>query len=143
MPKPPIADQFEQAYTDLQCLIIAQVNKFSSEKLSATQYLILDAIIRNGNTSTGDLARQFRISPPAVSRHIKKLMEDGLIVQKRDETDRRIYYNVVTAKAVKLVSLAKKMRKTMSLQIQQVLSEKDCREFVRICRLITEKIEIT
>ncbi|MGO4291156.1 MarR family winged helix-turn-helix transcriptional regulator [Chitinophaga sp. RAB17] len=141
MPGQP-AEQFEQAYTNLQCLIIAQVNKFSTEHLTATQYLILDFIIRSGETATGQLAKQFRISPPAISRQIKKLMEDGLIVQKRDTTDRRIYFNAVTPKAVKLVSQAKKLRKTMSLQLQQILSDSDRKTFIRLCNLITEKIKL-
>jgi DNA-binding MarR family transcriptional regulator len=136
------AEQFEQAYTNLQCLIIAQVNKFSNERLSATQYLILDFIIRSGETATGQLAKQFRISPPAVSRQIKKLMHDGLIVQKRDETDRRIYFNAVTPKAVKLVSQAKQLRQTMSLQIQRLLSDSDRKTFIRLCNLITKNITL-
>ena len=136
------AQQFEEAYTNLQCLIIAQVNKFSTEKLTATQYLVLDYIIRSGETATGQLAKQFRISAPAISRQIKKLMADGLIVQKRDETDRRIYFNAVTPKAVKLVSQAKKLRKTMSLQIQHLLSESDRKTFVRICNRITNNIHL-
>ncbi|MBS0029990.1 MarR family winged helix-turn-helix transcriptional regulator [Chitinophaga sp. 22321] len=134
--------QFEEAYTNLQCLIIAQVNKFSTEKLTATQYLVLDYIIRSGETATGQLAKQFRISAPAISRQIKKLMTDGLIIQKRDETDRRIYFNAVTPKAVKLVSQAKKLRKTMSLQIRHLLSESDRKTFIRICNRITNNIHL-
>lgn len=141
MPVDPAA-QFEEAYTNLQCLIIAQVNKFSTEKLTATQYLILDYIIRSGETATGQLAKQFRISPPAVSRQIKKLMEDGLIIQKRDDTDRRVYFNAVTPRAVKLVGQAKKLRKTMSLQIQQLLSKSDRKTFIRLCNYITDKITL-
>jgi len=138
----PSSEAFEQAYTNLQCLIIAQVNKFSTEKLTATQYLILDFIIRSGETATGQLAKQFRISPPAVSRQIKKLMEDGLIIQKRDTADRRIYFNAVTPKAVKLVSQAKKLRKTMSLQLQQILSDSDKKTFIRLCNLITTQLHL-
>ena len=141
MPTPSPA-AFEEAYTNLQCLIIAQVNKFSTEKLTATQYLILDFIIRSGETATGQLAKQFRISPPAISRQIKKLMEDGLIIQKRDTTDRRIYFNAVTPKAVKLVSQAKKLRKTMSLQLQQILSDSDRKTFIRLCNLITTHLQL-
>ncbi|MBO9731365.1 MAG: MarR family transcriptional regulator [Chitinophaga sp.] len=133
---PNTADQLEQAYTNLQCLIIAQVNRFSTEKLTATQYLLLDYLIRCGASTTGQLAKQFHISAPAVSRHIKKLVQDGLIVQERDLEDRRSAFNDATPKGVKLVNEAKKLRKNMTRQLQQILSERDQATFIRLCNLI-------
>lgn len=139
---PNLSDQLEQSYTNLQCLIIAQVNRFSTEKLTATQYLLLDYLIRCGASTTGQLALQFHISPPAVSRHIKKLMQDGLITQERDLEDRRSSFHAATPKGIKLVNEAKKLRKNMTKQLQQILSERDQATFIRLCNLITDYMHL-
>ncbi|RBL90653.1 MarR family winged helix-turn-helix transcriptional regulator [Chitinophaga flava] len=136
------AEQFEQAYTDLQCLIIAQVNKFSTEKLTATQFLILDVIIKQGDRTTSQLADYFRITAPAISRQIRKLMSDGLVIQKRDDTDRRSYFNSITPKGRKLVNEAGKLRKTMTTEISRILTAEDRKTFIRLCHHITSRISI-
>ena len=136
------ADDFEEAYTNLQCLIIAQVNKFSTEGLSATQYLILDYIIRNGECTTSQLAAVFRISLPAISRQVKKLIGEGFIIQRRAEVDRRNYFHAVTPKAVALVSKAERLRKTMSSEIQGILSTEERKDFIHLCGKIVSGIKL-
>jgi DNA-binding transcriptional ArsR family regulator len=44
---------------------------------------ILD-LLRNGERSAGDLAREFPISRPAVSRHVRVLRDAGLVRLRRD-----------------------------------------------------------
>lgn len=135
-------DEFEEAYTNLQCLIIAQVNKFSTDGLSATQYLILDYIIRNGESTASQLAAIFRISLPAISRQVKKLIGEGFIIQKRDDVDRRNYFHSVTPKAVALVNKAERLRRTMSSEIQSVLSPEERENFIRLSDKIISGIKL-
>jgi DNA-binding transcriptional ArsR family regulator len=44
---------------------------------------ILD-LLRNGERSAGDLAREFPVSRPAVSRHVRVLRDAGLVRLRRD-----------------------------------------------------------
>ena len=47
-------------------------------------------LLADGERSAGDLAAEFTVSRPAVSRHLRVLRESGL-VQVRDEAQRRLY----------------------------------------------------
>jgi DNA-binding transcriptional ArsR family regulator len=43
----------------------------------------------NGPLRAGELADELRMSPPAMSRHLKVLMESGIVTDRRGETDAR------------------------------------------------------
>lgn len=133
---------FEEAYTEFQCMIIAQINRFNIEGITATQYNIMDFIVRKGESTTGHLAKSFHISAPAVSRQIKILLEEGYIVQERDKEDRRTCYNQITPKGVKLVKEAVNLRKTMASEIEKIISEEDLVSFTRICKTIVSQIKL-
>ncbi len=53
------------------------------------------AILREGELSAGELARQFPVSRPAVSRHVRVLRDAGLVRQSRDKQTLR--YSIDTA----------------------------------------------
>lgn len=54
-----------------------------------TRLAIVERLLREGETSAGDLAEPFAMSKPAISRHIKLLEESGLI-EKRIERQFRM-----------------------------------------------------
>jgi len=54
-----------------------------------TRRAILARLAEEGDTTVGDLARPFRISLPAVSRHLKVLEEARLIIRRKDAQWRR------------------------------------------------------
>lgn len=45
-------------------------------------------LLRNGESSVGDLAHNFRISRPAVSKHLRVLESAGLVVARQAGTSR-------------------------------------------------------
>jgi DNA-binding transcriptional ArsR family regulator len=47
-------------------------------------------LLAEGERSAGDLAAEFTVSRPAVSRHLRVLRQSGL-VQVRDDAQRRLY----------------------------------------------------
>ena len=53
-----------------------------------TRRAILD-LLRAGELPAGELARQFRVSRPAVSRHIRILKDAGLVRESRAAQSRR------------------------------------------------------
>lgn len=55
-----------------------------------TRFAIVERLLKQGETSAGDLQTGLPISPPAVSRHLKILRTNGLIQQRIDQ-QRRLY----------------------------------------------------
>ena len=47
-------------------------------------------LLRKRPRPAGDLARASRISPPAMSRHLRVLRESGLVEEERDRDDARL-----------------------------------------------------
>jgi len=50
----------------------------------ATRRAIVERLLRAGELSAGDIARPFRISSPAISRHLRVLEEAGIIERRVD-----------------------------------------------------------
>jgi DNA-binding transcriptional ArsR family regulator len=56
-----------------------------------TRRNILEMLAANGNLSATDIYRKFKVSPPAISQHLKVLRDADLVrVEKRAQ--QRIYY---------------------------------------------------
>lgn len=55
-----------------------------------TRRSIIERLLRSGETNAGDLAAPFKISSPAISRHLKVLEDAGLIERRIDKQFRRI-----------------------------------------------------
>lgn len=55
-----------------------------------TRFAIVERLLREGETSAGDLQRGTRLSAPAVSRHLKVLTDAG-VVTRRTAGQSRIY----------------------------------------------------
>lgn len=46
------------------------------------------SILGKGNTSSGDIAKRFKISQPTISNHLKILKEAGLVKEKKMKQNR-------------------------------------------------------
>src|SRR6266567_7104600 len=46
------------------------------------------SLLRNGQQSVGEVAGNFRMSRPAISKHLRLLRSAGLVVSRRDGTSR-------------------------------------------------------
>lgn len=58
--------------------------------LTPSQLSALAVIANHGPLSLGSLAEHERLAPPSITRLVKKLAQEGLVVRTTDPTDRRI-----------------------------------------------------
>src|SRR5436305_9814071 len=58
--------------------------------LTPSQLSALAVIANHGPLSLGSLAEHERLAPPSITRLVKKLAQDGLVVRTTDPVDRRI-----------------------------------------------------
>lgn len=142
-----IFDDLHSSYTNFHCMIISLMNRYnfqqySNKDITETQFNIIDFVIRNGKKSTSDIAKTFNISTPAVSRQIKLLLENELISQIRDETDRRIFYIEATERGKKMVEDSTSIRQYISKQINEVLNEEEVISFTNNLNKIVKNIKL-
>jgi DNA-binding MarR family transcriptional regulator len=67
-------------------------------ELSVGQLSVLGALVRNGESSVGELAVHERVQPPSMTRIVNVLAEGGYVVRRKHATDGR---QVVVALAPK------------------------------------------
>lgn len=58
-------------------------------ELSVGQLSVLGALYRNGECSIGELAAQERVQPPSMTRTVACLEEEGYVVRRPHDSDRR------------------------------------------------------
>jgi DNA-binding transcriptional ArsR family regulator len=64
--------------------------------------LVLCTLIAEGEAPVGQLARRAGLSQPALSQHLAKLREDGLVATRRAGT--RIQYRIADARVTALIA---------------------------------------
>ena len=69
---------------------MSHVSSIFSALSDPCRFEIIEALMRDGETSAGDICEMFDISAPAVSRHLSVLHRNGL-VSRRVAGKRRIY----------------------------------------------------
>lgn len=91
---------------------IAQLERKAAEaagllKLLANEsrLLILCRLAMDGETSVGELTDAVGLSQSALSQHLAKLREDGLLATRRDA--QTIFYRLADAKAARLLATLK------------------------------------
>lgn len=74
--------------------------------LTLPQWVILSCLWRHGELTIRELSEAVGAKLPAISRIIDRMVERGLLLRRRDDSDRRVTVIDVTAKGRKLDHLA-------------------------------------
>lgn len=74
-------------------------------RFDSTDFAILRALSQDGSQSSGAIAKQLKLSQPAVWRRTKRLQDDGIIAGKRIELDaEKLGFGVTVFLGVKLAT---------------------------------------
>lgn len=114
--------KFYDVFTNLQCFILANMNKGDVNGVTATHYNLIDYIYRNDKSTGKQIAKSFNISPPAISRQLKFLIQNRLIEQNQSTDDRRVFYLSVTEKGKFIIDNSENFRERVAKTVSQSLS---------------------
>lgn len=67
--------------------------------------LVLCTLVAQGECSAGELSQQVGLSPSALSQHLAKLRDDGLVDSRREAQS--VYYRIAEPRVARVVSLLK------------------------------------
>ena len=110
--------KFYEVFTDLQCFILANMNRSDINGVTATHYNIIEYIYRNDKCIVKEIAKAFNISPPAISKQLKLSVADkGKFIIDNSENFRE----TVAKKASK--TLTKDDLKNLTELLNKVLAE--------------------
>lgn len=137
----PVEKKFFDTFTDFQCLILAHMNRGDINGITASHYNVIEFILRKKGSTGKEIASAFKITPAAVSKQLKFLINNDFIVQNQDEADRRKFNLSVTEKGRFVVENSETFRKTMTQQITSVLTSAELEHFNYLLDKILNEIK--
>lgn len=132
---------FFEVFTDFQCYILAHMNKGDYNGVTATHYNIVELVYRKGKMNGKELARNLGVSQPAISRQLKFLIENNLLSQEQDSTDRRTFYLHATGKGKLLIDGSESFRKNVTLHIGRILSEQELQNLTSLLAKVMKNLK--
>jgi DNA-binding MarR family transcriptional regulator len=130
--------ELEDYYIPFQCMVISNINRFNIEGVTTAQYNVLDILDKQGSKTTKELAEIRGISQAGMSKLTKKLLEKKYIIQKRQETDRRVYDIFITPAGKNFLLRSERFRNEIMDLIEDTLTEEELNCFMQLCKKITD-----
>lgn len=107
-----------------------------SGRISPPQFWVLDFLYRNGACPMKALSQYLKISKPAATALIDRLIEQGLVLRQKEGRDRRVVMAVLSASGKRLTAAIINKRKKILGTVFGKISENDRRQYLKILRAI-------
>lgn len=132
--------EFYDVFTQLQCYILANMNRSDINGVTATHYNIIEYIYRNNKCTGKQIAKAFNISPAAISRQLKFLIENGHIEQKQSATDRRVFNLNVTDKGRFIIDNSENFRGAVTQKIAKTLTTDEFKKLKSLLQKVVDEV---
>lgn len=132
--------KFYEVFTELQCFILANMNKGTVNGVTATHYNIIEYIYRHDKCTGKQVAKAFNISPPAISRQLKFLIENNLIEQEQSSLDRRIFNLSATDNGKFVVDNSENFRELVTRKISKSLTKNELESLTALLSKVMNEI---
>lgn len=100
------------------------------------QFVYLDAIVRMDNPTYGEVAAKFKVTKPAVTAIVNKLIGLGYLERLQSQTDLRIHHLVVCEKARAILEVENSTAMGWVTAMKECLTEEEAEQFVAIAAKI-------
>lgn len=138
----PLEKKFFDTFTDFQCLILAHMNRGDINGITASHYNIIEYILRKKGSTGKEISSAFNITPAAVSKQLKTLINNNFITQKQDEKDRRKFILSATEKGKFVVENSETFRKKITQQTTAILSPDELEHFNNLLSKVLSEIKL-
>lgn len=137
-----IEKKFFDTFTEFQCLILVHMSKGDINGITASHYNIIEFILRKKGSTGKEIASAFKITPAAVSKQLKTLINNDFINQEQDETDRRKFILSATEKGKFVIENSETFRKKITRQTMAILSPAELEHFNSLLSKVLSEIKL-
>lgn len=133
--------EFADKINEIMPVIVKEFSRRQFSRLgqiSLPQFLILGFLGKEGESKMTGLAHFLRVSTPAMTGIIDRLVRDGYAVREYDSRDRRIIKIRITSKGNRLVKEVMGERRKMVIKIFGKVSEQDRSDYLRVLMRIRD-----
>ena len=135
--------EFYNVFTDLQCFILANMQKGEINGVTAAHYNIMEYVYRHDKCTGKQISKAFGISPPAISRQLKFLVGNGFIKQEQSLADRRIFYLSITDKGRFIVDNSENFREAVAQKAAKTLTKTELKNLTSLLTKVMDNIDKT
>ncbi|WP_270090472.1 MarR family winged helix-turn-helix transcriptional regulator [Sphingobacterium sp. SYP-B4668] len=132
--------KFYNLFTELQCFILTNMSKGEVNGVTATHYNIIEYIYRHDKCTGKQVAKAFNISPPAISRQLKFLIENNLIAHEQSSVDRRIFNLSATDNGKFIVDNSENFRERVAKRVSKTLTKDDLKNLTELLHKVLAEI---
>ncbi|MDR3024979.1 MarR family transcriptional regulator [Chryseobacterium sp.] len=137
-----IEKEFFNTFTNFQCLILAHMNRGNINGVTAAHYNIIEFILRKETATGKEISAAFNISQAAISKQLKFLISNDLIIKKQQETDHRKYNLSVTDKGRFIIENSETFRKNITGQTASILTSKELESFNYLLNKVLNHVKL-
>ena len=109
--------------------------------ISLPQFWVLNHLYHNEKSKMNCLALHLKISPPATTGMIDRLIAQGMVLRKDDEQDRRIVWIELTSKGKSIIYNIRKEKVKTLIEVFGRISQKDREHYLNILEQIANIID--
>ena len=113
-------------------------NYLTRGEITLPQFWALGYLDCNGKSKMNDLARNLKISPPATTGLIDRLIVQGLVIRKDDLHDRRIVWIELTTKGRGIIKSINKQKTETLIKIFGKISPEDRKHYLNILEQVVK-----
>ena len=113
-------------------------NYLTRGEITLPQFWALGYLDRNGKSKMNNLAKHLKISPPATTGLIDRLILQGLVVRKDDSHDRRIVWIELTAKGRGIIKSITRQKTETLIKVFGRISPKDREHYLSILEQVVK-----
>lgn len=114
----------------------AVLDELELPEMTFKQFVYLDAIIKMNNPTYGDLAKKFRVTKPAVTATVNKLINLGYLERVQSNEDRRVFHIIISSKGNRMLALEDSVATDYTKHIEQCLTIHEAEQYIAIAEKI-------
>ncbi|GMA97761.1 MarR family transcriptional regulator [Pelosinus sp. IPA-1] len=104
--------------------------------LTVKQYYYLDVISRMNNPTYSKIAEKFKVTKPAVTALVNRLINLGYLGRVQSEEDRRVYYIWISDKGKKLIEINNNAANAYARYVEGCLTKDELESYAQILEKI-------
>ncbi|WP_104381882.1 MarR family winged helix-turn-helix transcriptional regulator [Sphingobacterium sp. HMA12] len=133
---------FYHVFTDLQCYILAHMNKGNVHGVTATHYNIIEYIYRKRQVTGKQIAEAFQISQAAISKQLKFLIKNKLIEQQQSAIDRRFFDLTVTDEGRYIIDNSENFRESIAKRVSKSLTDNELKTLTLLLQRVMQVVKV-
>lgn len=118
---------------------ILSIDQFRNFNLNDYYYLTVISQLYNPNL--GDVAKELKLTKPAISAMVQRLIKNDLVEKIQSPEDKRVFHIALTEKGLKIVQGDNALYSDLANEFTNILDKKQLSDFDCLLTILTNQIK--